>query len=51
MLQTLTTHTHQHRLYELAEQLTGCLEPEFDAITEDLEREFQELRLITSFDA
>ena len=40
-----TNHHATHRLLELAEELSAGCDPDFDAAYDDLEREFQELRL------
>lgn len=38
-------HDHRARLYHLAETLSATIDSEFDGATDDLEREFQELRV------
>ena len=39
-------NSHQSRLMELAELLSAGCDPEFDFTSEELEREFQELRMM-----
>ncbi len=45
----LTTHTARpadlHRLLTLCDELAAGCDPDFDAARDDLDREFQELRL------
>jgi len=43
-MQTIN-HQTTHRFLELAEELSVGCDPDFDAAYDDLEREFQELRL------
>lgn len=38
-------HHSTHRFFELAEELSAGCDPDFDAAHDDLEHEFQELRL------
>ena len=40
-----TQHAITSRYYRLADELTGICDPDFDAVYDELEREFQELRL------
>ena len=46
---TLTTHTARpadlYRLLALCDELAAGCDPDFDAARDDLDREFQELRL------
>jgi hypothetical protein len=43
-MQTINHHA-THRFLELAEELSAGCDPDFDAAYDDLDREFQELRL------
>jgi hypothetical protein len=44
-MQALDRHTHHARFAELADLLSSGIDPDFDLAGEELEREFQELRL------
>jgi hypothetical protein len=45
-MQSITDHDMNSRFYQLAEELSAGCDSDFDAAYDDLEREFQELRLI-----
>jgi hypothetical protein len=44
-MQYTDRHAIDSRLLELTEELSAGCDPDFDAAQDDLEREFQELRL------
>lgn len=45
-MQTFTDiHAINSRMMEIIDELDGTIDPAFDNVTEDLEREFAELRL------
>lgn len=49
-MQTINHHA-THRFLQLAEELSAGCDPDFDAAYDDLDREFQELRLqLASFE-
>ena len=51
MYNTTDHHAITSRLYQLTEELSAGCDLEFDTAYDDLEREFQELRLlVTAFD-
>ena len=45
-MQNTDFNSHQSRFMELAELLSAGCDPEFDFTSEELEREFQELRMM-----
>jgi hypothetical protein len=44
-MQTIDHQTNCTRFLELAEELSAGCDPDFDAAYDDLDREFQELRI------
>jgi hypothetical protein len=51
MYNTTDHHAITSRLYQLTEELSAGCDADFDTANDDLEREFQELRLLdTAFD-
>ena len=51
MLNTADHHAITSHLYQLTEELSAGCDADFDTANDDLEREFQELRLLdTAFD-